>query len=72
MNKSLIDIEGILFSAIEKMPQGTNTLDVCERMVTMATSQAQFIGVSKEDFLDEVGATWDEIAEAEEAHGEIH
>jgi len=72
MNKSLIDIEGILFSAIEKMPQETNTADVCERMVTMAISQAQFIGVSKEDFLDAVGATWDEIAEFEKANAEIH
>jgi len=78
MSKPLIDIEGILLSAIEKMPQETNTLDVCERMVTMAASQAQFIGVCKEHFLDAVGATWDEVAawdevaEAEEAHVEIH
>jgi len=28
--------------------------------------------VCKENFLDAVGATWDEIAEAEEAHVEIH
>ena len=72
MSKPLIDIEGILLSAIEKMPQETNTLDVCERMVTMAASQAQFIGVCKEHFLDAVGATWDEVAEFEEVHVEVH
>ena len=72
MNKPLIDIEGILLSAIEKLPQETNTLDVCGQMVTMAASQAQFIGVSKEDFLDAVGATWDEVAEFEEVHVEVH
>ena len=72
MSKQLRDIEGILLSAIEKLPEDTNTLDVCERMVTMAASQAQFIGVCKEHFLDAVGATWDEVAEFEEVHVEIH
>jgi len=65
MTKPLIDIEGILMGAIEKMPKETDTLDVCEEMVNMAISQAQFIGLPKEWFLEAVSDRWDETAEFE-------
>ena len=77
MSKPLIDIEGILLSAIEKMPKETETIDVCQNMVMMATSQAQFMGMSKKDFLEAVEHTWDILNEngPQEYHyleGEIH
>ena len=76
MTKPLIDIEGILLSAISKMPKETETIDVCQNMVIMATSQAQFMGMSKEDFLEAVGDTWDYVVESglQESYleGEIH
>jgi hypothetical protein len=76
MSKPLIDIEGILLSAISKMPKETETIDVCQNMVIMAASQAQFMGMSKEDFLEAVGDTWDYVAESglQESYleGEIH
>ena len=59
MSKPLIDIEGILLSAIEKMPEGTETIDVCQNMVFLASAQAQFIGMNKDDFLEAAEHTWD-------------
>lgn len=63
MSKPLIDIEGILLSAIEKMPKETETIDVCQNMVFMAVSQAQFLGMDKTDFLEAVESTWDYATE---------
>ena len=59
MSKPLIDIEGILLSAIEKMPEGTETIDVCQNMVFLASAQAQFIGMNKDDFLEAFEHTCD-------------
>ena len=71
MSKPLIDIEGILMSAIEKFPKETSTLDVCEEMLSMAISQAQFVGLPKGLFLKSVSDMWDET-ESQENYGEIH
>lgn len=63
MSKPLIDIEGILLSAIEKMPKETETIDVCENMVFLAVAQAQFLGMDKMGFLEAVESTWDYLNE---------
>jgi len=63
MTKPLIDIEGILLSAIEKMPKETETIDVCQNMVFIAIAQAQFLGMDKTVFLKAIESTWDYAAE---------